>query len=215
MLAGMTSLAATLVAAVSLATAEIVVYGGSDGLSFSHEDDWVFSIGVSNHGSWLWQRGDNGQATVQTQTVTTRLLVDFAVDGPEEHDHILVVDDLSGNPAATLFVDAVRGEVIPTFCGNTGDPLGFDFLGNDRLRAEILVPAEVGGAVLIVHNLRTGESVATAPPDPLPDPFVGPIRLSFFTGYAGQIFVLRVEIEGESVVPTMPSTWSAVRALYR
>lgn len=214
-LAGMLSLTAILVAAPSLATAEVVVYGGSDGLSFSHEDDWTFSIGVANHGSWLWQRGGNGQAILETQSVTTRVVVDFAVDGPPEHDHILVVDDLSGDPATTLFVDAVQGFVIPTFSGNTGDPLAFDFHGNDRMRAEILVPAEVGGAALILRNLQTGASVTTAAPGSLPDPFVGPIRLSFFTGYAGQIFVLRVEIEGDSVVPTTSSTWSGVRALYR
>jgi len=210
---GIITITAALFAMASIATAEVVVYG-EGGLSFSHEDDWVFSIGVANHGSWLWQRGDSGQATVQTQTVTTRFVVDFAVDGPQEHDHILVVDDLSGTPTATVFVDAVRGEVIPTFSGTTGDTLGFDFWGYDRMRAEILVPAEVGGAALILHNLQTGESVTTPAAESWPDPFVGPIRLSFFTGFAGQIFVLRVEIEGESVVPTTPSTWSGVRALY-
>ena len=211
---GIITITAALFAMASIATAEVVVYG-EGGLSFSHEDDWVFSIGVANHGSWLWQRGDSGQATVQTQTVTTRFVVDFAVDGPQEHDHILVVDDLSGDPAATLFVDAVRGEVIPTFSGNTGEPLGFDFWGSDAMRADLLVPAAAGGAALVVSNLRTRESVTTAAPESPPDPFVGPIRLSFFTGFAGQIFVLRVAIEGESVVPAAPATRTGVRALYR
>jgi hypothetical protein len=214
MLAGMVGIAATIVVTASLATAESVVYG-EGGLSFSHDDDWVFSIGVSNHGSWLWQRGGSGEATLQTQSVSTRVVVDFAVDGPAEHDHILVIDDLSGSPTANLFVDALGGEVFPTFAGVTGEPLAFDFLGNDRLRAEILAPAEAGGAALIVHNLRTGASVTTAAPDSWPDPFDGPIRLSFFTGFAGQIFVLRVEVAGDRVVPTTPSTWAGVKALFR
>jgi hypothetical protein len=205
---------ATLVSMAPLATAEVVVYG-EGGLSFSHEDDWVFSIGVSNHGSWLWQRGGTGEATVQTQSVTDRIVVDFAVDGPPEHDHILVVDDGSGLPRATVFVDAVRGEVIPIFSGSMGDTLAFDFWPSNMLRAEVIVPAAPGVAALIVHNLQTGASVTAAAPESVPDPFVGPVRLSFFTGYAGQIFVLRVEISGESVVPAQPATWSGVRALYR
>ena len=74
---GLIGVTAMLAVTVSLAAAEIVVYGNG-GLSFSHGDDWVLSIGVANHGSWLWQRGGTGQATVQTQSVTTRFAVDLA-----------------------------------------------------------------------------------------------------------------------------------------
>ena len=213
-LVGLVSITATLVATVSLATAEVVVYGAG-GLSFSHEQDWVFSIGVSNHGSWLWQRGGNGTATVQAQSVTTRIAVNFAAGGRQDTGHILMIDDLSGAPSAIIVADAVRGEVFPIFNGDFGDAVAFDFWNSDVIRAEVIVPAEAGGSAVVVRNLRTGESVTAAAPGFGPDPFAGPIRLSFYTGASGQIAVLRVEIEGESVVPDTPSTWSRVKALYR
>ena len=211
---GIAAITATLLATASLATAEVVVYG-TDGLSFSHGQDWTFTIGVSNHGSWLWQRGGTGTATLHAQSVTTRVVVDFAAGGHQESEHILVVDDGSGDPSAMVVADAMVGEVYPVFYEATAGGVAFDFWHSDVIRAEIIVPAEAAGAAVIVRNLRTGESVTAAAPGFGPDPFVGPIRFSFFTGYAGQIAVLRVEIAGESVVPATPSTWSEVQALYR